>query len=333
MAVARRYTARVMTSSAPVIPAADDPDLSVVLPVYFNEANLESTFAGLLERVVRARPERRCEIVFVDDGSGDRSLEVLLKLRERHPGLVKVIALTRNFGQVSAIRAGLAHARGRFVVAMSADGQDPVELVDEMYRAHTEEGCEVVIGTRAARAESAYRVLTSRLFYWMMRKLSFPEMPPGGFDFASLSRRAVDLLLSIEEAHPFHQGQILWLGFKPKLIPYEQAERTGGSSRWTFGKKLTYLIDGVLSYSYLPLRWMSLVGIGFALLGFLYAAIIIAFRLAGGIPVVGWAPLMVVVLVVGGIQMLMVGVLGEYLWRTLAQSRKRPLYIIDRIFD
>jgi dolichol-phosphate mannosyltransferase len=313
---------------------ANLPDVSIVLPVYFNQENLPRTLATLKVEVIDLHPEMRFELVFVDDGSGDRSLDVLLDLQRRHPELLRVIKLTRNFGQVSAQWCGYSHARGRLIVSMSADGQDPARLVNDMLAAHSKEGYEVVICTREERDESTYRVATSRVFYWLMRKLSFPNMPQGGFDFVSMTRRALDVFLASREAHPFFQGQILWMGFTPKMIPYKREARLGGKSRWTFRKKLTYLIDGVLSYSYAPLRMMSLIGLFFACCGFLYALVIAIFRITGVLPRLGLInPLMVVVLVMGGTQMLMLGIIGEYIWRTLAQSRNRPLYIVDRVYE
>jgi len=310
------------------------PDVSIVLPVYFNQENLPRTVASLKSEVVDAHPGKRFELVFVDDGSGDKSLDVLLDLQRRHPELLRVIKLTRNFGQVSAQWCGYSHARGKIVVSMSADGQDPARLVNDMLDAHWKEGYEIVICTRQERDESAYRVATSRVFYWLMRKLSFSNMPEGGFDFVSMSRRALDVFLANREAHPFFQGQVLWMGFTPKMIPYRREARVGGKSRWTFAKKLTYLIDGVLSYSYTPLRMMSLIGLFFALCGFIYAVVIAIFRLTGTLPRLGLLnPLMVVVLVMGGTQMLMLGIIGEYIWRTLAQSRNRPLYVVDRVYE
>lgn len=310
------------------------PAVSIVLPVYFNQENLARTVATLKADVIDSHPEMRFELVFVDDGSGDKSLDVLLDLQRKHPDLLRVIKLTRNFGQVSAQWCGFSHARGGLIVSMSADGQDPARLVNDMLAAHLKEGYEVVICTREERDESTYRVVTSRVFYWLMRKLSFPNMPQGGFDFSSMTRRALDVFLANREAHPFLQGQILWMGFTPKMIPYRREARQGGRSRWTFSKKLTYLIDGMLSYSYAPLRMMSLIGLFFACCGFLYAVVIATFRITGALPQLGLInPLMVVVLVMGGTQMLMLGVIGEYIWRTLAQARDRPLYIVDRVYE
>jgi glycosyltransferase involved in cell wall biosynthesis len=309
------------------------PDYSIVIPVYYNEGSLAPTLQDIQSQVIARNPGRSCEVIFVDDGSGDGSLAELLGLQQSYPELVRVVKLTRNFGQVSALLAGFAQARGRCVVFLSADGQDPAHLIDDMLRAHFEEGYEIVACAREGRDESLYRVLTSKMFYWLMRKLTFPEMPLGGFDFVLMGRRALQVMLANPEAHPFLQGQILWTGFSTKFIRYRRRQREVGVSRWGFGKKVTYLIDGVMSYSFVPIRLISLVGIIVACLGFLYALSIFIIKLVWDLPVQGWAPIMIVILVMGGMQMVMLGVIGEYIWRSLAQSRRRPAYVVDRIYD
>jgi dolichol-phosphate mannosyltransferase len=309
------------------------PDYSCVLPVYFNEGALTNTFNQLKERVIAANPEYTAEIIFVDDGSGDGSYRELVELRKNNPGLVKVVKLTRNFGQVSALMAGFAQAKGRCVVALSADGQDPVDLINEMIKGHFDERYELVICHREDRDETYARKLTSEIFYSLVRRLSFSNMPVGGFDYFLMGRRALNVLLRNAEAHPFLQGQILWTGFPVKYLSYRRQAREIGESRWTLGKKITYLIDGVMSYSSMPIRFMSIAGVAIATTGFLYALYVIATRLIFGSVIQGWAALMVVSLVLGGIQLLMLGVIGEYMWRTLAQSRSRDAYVIEEVLD
>lgn len=304
-------------------------DYSIVIPVYFNEGRLENTLNEIKTQVIEKQPGREAEILFVDDGSGDGSLRELLDLQSRNANLVKVIKLTRNFGQVSAIRAGMTYARGQCVVVMSADGQDPATLINDMLTAHFKEHFEVVVCARSGREESAYRIWTSRLFYALMRKLSFPGMPLGGFDFMLLGRRAVDMLTRNRESHPFLQGQVLWMGFRTKVFEYERHARRSGVSRWTFGRKLTYLLDGLLSYSFLPIRLVSVMGLAIALMGFAYALVVLLLKLLCGNPVKGWTPLMIVMLVLGGFQMLTLGIFGEYMWRILAQVQNREPYIVD----
>jgi dolichol-phosphate mannosyltransferase len=308
-------------------------DYSIIVPVYYNEGALTETMASLKRDVIARHPMLRPEVIFIDDGSGDGSFQELLRLHAADPEIVKVVKLTRNFGQVNAITAGYSQARGECVIVMSADGQDPASLINQMLDAHLGEGYEIVICTRQGRDESHYRILTSKLFYNVMRKLTFPNMPAGGFDFVLLSRKVLTVLLRNQDAHLFFQGQILWTGFKTKFIEYQRRNRKIGTSRWTFGKKLTYLIDGVMSYSFFPIRVISLMGIGVALLGFLYAIVIVVIKLGWGLPVQGWAPLMIAILLMGGFQMIMLGIVGEYLWRTLAQVRNRDPFIIEAIYD
>lgn len=312
--------------------APPSPDYSIVIPVYYNEGSLVTTMENLKSRVIDRNADLACEVIFIDDGSGDGSLAELLRVRETYPDLVKVIKLTRNFGQVSAMTAGFTKARGRCVIAISADGQDPPELINQMID-EFQAGHEVVVATREDREESRFRIWTSRLFYELMRKLSFRNMPPGGFDFFLLGRRPLDAILRNQEAHPFLQGQILWTGYPVKFLSYTRLRRQVGKSRWSFGKKLTYLLDGVMSYSFVPIRLMSAAGGVVALSGFLYAAVIFVDRLIWGNPVQGWAPLMIVLLIVSGLQLLMLGIIGEYLWRTLAQARRREPYLIDAIYE
>jgi len=163
--------------------------------------------------------------------------------------------------------------------------------------------------------------------------LTFPNMPEGGFDFVLMGEKALKIFLQNIDTAPFFQGQILWMGLTTKYIEYQRNKRTAGISRWTFAKKITYLIDGVLAYSFAPVRFISLLGILLSLLGFFYAVIVFFNKILLGNPVRGWTPLMIVVLVLGGFQMLMLGILGEYQWRVLAQVRNRAMYVIEAVYD
>jgi dolichol-phosphate mannosyltransferase len=272
-------------------------------------------------------------VIFVDDGSGDNSLAELLELRDRAPGVVRIVKLTRNFGQPYARLAGYAHCRGRCAIHLTADLQDPPELINDMLDAHFNERYEIVIAERIGRDESLYRRITSRLSYHLIRKLCFPSMPVGGFDFHLISDKVRRLILESNEANPFFQGQVLWTGYRFKSLPYTRRRREIGRSRWTLGKKLKLLIDSVLSYSYFPLRLMSALGVATSLIGFLVAAFLLVRRLLGIYDVQGWAALMVVTLILAGGQMLMLGVIGEYLWRTLDQVKGRRPYIVEEVYN
>lgn len=309
-----------------------DIDCSIIVPVYYNEGSLVKTFDLLDKEVIKKNKEMNFEIIFIDDDSGDNSLSVLLELKNAHQ-IVKVIKLSRNFGQGAAILAGYTYARGKTLVTIAADLQEPPELINQMLDGYFKENHHIVICTREAREESFFRRKTSRIFYGIIRRISFPDMPKGGFDFFLISARVKDLIVRSNEKNPFLQGQVLWSGFKAKFIPYKRKERETGKSRWALAKKIKYLIDGMLAYSYLPLRLMSVLGIIISALGFLYTIVIFFSKILGGIPIKGWAPTMIVILVLSGFQMLMLGIIGEYLWRTLDQVRNRDNFIVEEIYD
>lgn len=307
-------------------------DFSIIIPVYFNEGVIPVTMEALHREVLEKNRELSCEIIFIDDGSEDGSFDQLLKLRDQYSATLKVVKLTRNFGQVNAIMAGLSLASGKCTVIMSADNQDPAELVNTMLDSFFNDHIDIVICSRKGRDESIMRRWTSNIFYSLMQKISFSNMPAGGFDYVLLSRRAFKVILRNQEANPFFQGQILWTGFKTKFIEYHRRKREIGTSKWTFGKKLTYLIDGIMGYSFVPIRLMSIIGVLVAFIGFIYAATVFFIKLIWGLPVEGFAPLMIVILIIGGVQIIMLGIIGEYLWRVLAQARNRDPYIIESVY-
>jgi glycosyltransferase involved in cell wall biosynthesis len=311
----------------------DKMDYSIVIPVYFNEGCLKPLMQSLATTVIQRNPNYRGEIIFVDDGSGDGSLEELRQIQEDSPAPVTIIKLTRNFGQASALLAGYSHAKGNCIITMSADGQEPPAMINEMLQAFFEEDYEVVICARSGRDESLYRKITSRFFYYLMQRMTFPDMPKGGFDFWLLSQRALKVLVRNADTAPFFPGLVLWMGFKAKVMSYHRRERLAGTSRFTLAKKFTALLAGVLAYSFTPIRIMSLAGCTLALLGFAYAGLILIDGLLLGNPVKGWSPLMIMILVIGGFQMIMLGIIGEYLWRTLAQVQRRDMYVIDAVYE
>ncbi|OFY18592.1 MAG: hypothetical protein A2W98_05000 [Bacteroidetes bacterium GWF2_33_38] len=305
-------------------------DISVIIPVYFNDSSIEKTINAIKEQVIGRNKNRTFEIICIDDGSEDTSFEVLERLYSENRELLKIIKFSRNFGQVQAMLAGYKMAKGQCVINISADLQDPPMLMNEMIYAFFNENVEIIIGTRLDRKESLYRKKTSHFFYKLIQKLSFPNMPVGGFDYALLGRKVVDVILSNKDSSPFWQGQILWTGFPVKFIPYIRSERESGKSRWTFSKKVKYLIDGVLSYSYFPLRAISILGAILFFIGIIYALIIVATYFFGEVPFNGWAPIMIIMLVLFGVVLLMLGVIGEYLWRVLEQVRGRLGYVIEK---
>ncbi len=301
--------------------------LSFVIPVFRNEGSITPTYDKLLH--LNNQLGFAYEFIFVDDGSDDQSLNELLALHQKDSN-VKVLTFSRNFGQVAAVVAGLQQVTGDAVINMSADLQEPIELIADMI-AKWKAGNEIVIGHRIDRDDSFIANKASAFFYALMKYVN-PKMPKGGFDFVLLDKKAVAVLNLIDERNRFFQGDILWMGFNVAFIPYNRLKRTIGKSQWTLSKKLKYFIDGLLNTSYIPIRLMSLLGIIISFLGFIYAIIIAYNRLINNTPFDGWAPIMILILIIGGLIMLMLGIIGEYVWRTYDETRKRPLYIIKEKF-
>jgi glycosyltransferase involved in cell wall biosynthesis len=299
--------------------------ISVVVAVYHNEGSITKTHAAIQKVFHDALPRHEYELIFVDDGSTDGSLKEILDLREADAH-VKAITFTRNFGQMAAMLAGFKQASGDAVINISADLQDPIDLIPEMVE-KWEGGSELVVCFRAERSDSVLARLLSRVAYALLR-LSLPQIPKGGFDFVLMDRVVMDGFNAIDVRHRFFQGDLLWAGYRTSFIPYERQKRTIGRSQYSLGKKLKNFVDAILDASYLPIRFISVLGFITAGLGFLYAVTVVISWLAGDTPFTGWAPLMITILVVGGLIMMMLGVIGEYVWRINEEVRKRPNYVV-----
>lgn len=306
--------------------------ISIVVPVYHNAASLPELLGRFRELAV-SNPGDHFEFVFVDDGSRDHSFAVLQTLQQSDER-VRIIKLSRNFGSNAALLAGLDQARGEVIAAIAADLQDPPELIHDML-AHWRQGRRVVLAARQSRGDPLPTRLLASAFYFLFRRFALPNMPRLGFDFFLIDRQVCDLIKGIRESNAYLMGMILWLGFEPAILYYhrQQREERFGKSMWSLTKKLKYFIDAFVAFSYVPVRAASLLGIGLSVLGLLYAFALLILRLVGGIPVVGWLSLMAVLLVVSGVQLLMTGILGEYLWRNLDETRRRPRFVIDRTIE
>lgn len=315
-----------------VHPVKPSPGLSIVLPVYQNGLNLPDTFQALNAVLDSLPADLVAEFVFVNDGSTDNSLAELMKIQSQSRRSVTVVDLMRNFGQVAALFAGYHTARGQAVVTISADLQDPPELILEMVK-HWQQGEKLVLAVRADREDSRFRKWTSWVFYAAMRKFAIATVPIGGFDYFLMDRHLLDMMLSINERNVFLQGQVLWPGTRPFEIPYVRRPRLKGKSQWKLSRKIGYFLDGFTAYTAFPLRLAAWAGAGFCVLACLISAVLVLQRLFYGTEIVGWTSLMIVILLMGGIQMLTVGILGEYLWRTLEQTRTRPMYLVKRIIS
>lgn len=303
--------------------------VSIVIPVFQNELNIAPTYKALKSELEKTNLFE-FEIVFINDGSTDNSWHELQKVYNADPEHITLINLLRNFGQVPALLAGFANASGDCVIAMSADLQDPPAVILEMIE-EWNHGHKLVVATRESRRDGFVNKLTSQVFYRMMRRFAIPNMPVGGYDFFLIDRDLVELLLQMDERNPFLQGQILWMGYPPKLIHYERRKRELGKSQWSLSRKIKYFIDGFVAYSFFPIRLVSVVGILVFFLGIILSVMIAIETILYGTKSVGWSSLMVALLMLNGLQMMMIGVMGEYLWRNFDETRKRPLYLIENI--
>ncbi len=301
--------------------------LDIIIPVFNEEPNIPI----LLERLRDLQKQIasvEIEVLFVDDHSMDNSPTLLKDTCIQNEGY-HYLRLSRNSGSHIATLAGLEHARGNCAVFLAADLQDPPELIPQMLELWRQ-GSHVVWALREHREGISWsEKFFSNAFYRLLNRFGQVRMPPRGSDFALLDRTVIDALLQSASTSPSLGGEIARLGFRQAQIPYTKAKRQFGGSKWSFGRKLSAFADAFVLFSYIPLRVMSYLGMVCSLLGFLYALVVIFLRLFAGTPIEGWASLMVVVLLLGGIQMIMLGVLGEYLWRTLEETRRRPLYFIE----
>lgn len=303
---------------------------SIVVPIYFNEPNIPHTIPRL-QRLEQVIPNCDFEYVFVDDGSKDKSLQLLIEAREKDQR-IKVIKLSKNFGSMSAIQAGLKYATGDCVGIIAADLQDPPELFGKMLE-YWKSGKKVVLGTRSDREESISQKIFSNTYYYLLRKFALKGYPEGGFDFLLVDRQVVNEILEIREKNTNIMSLIYWLGHEREYIPYVRQERKLGKSRWTLSKKIKLFIDSFVSFSYTPIRFMSLIGVLTAVLSFIYGVFVVVSTLFGIIELQGWTTIISLITFLLGIIMIMLGIIGEYLWRILDESRDRPSYVVDETFE
>lgn len=298
--------------------------LSIIIPLYNNEKNIRTTYSKLREDVFPYIPDY--ELILVDDGSKDKSYQEALGLRQ-HNKKVKVIRLLRNFGQHIAITAGLSHINGNCAVIISADLQDPPDIILEMYNQYIS-GHKVVIAARGKREDKSF---FSSVFFWTMNKIALKNMPLGGFDCFLIDKSIAHLIAKTREKNS-SMSQVLWYTDHPKIIYYTRQAREIGNSSYTLKKKLKLFFDSILAFSYFPIRLISFIGMVDCILSLFYAVYIILHKVISGASS-GWSSIMVAIFFTSGVQMLMLGVIGEYLWRSFDETRNRPLYVIDEIHD
>ena len=301
--------------------------ISIIIPVYYNADTLMLLYEDMKEKILGRLKDY--EIVMVDDGSGDESWEVMNRIRDLDEN-VRLVRLSRNFGEHAAILAGLTNCTGDCAVTKQADLQEDSELILRMYD-KWKEGNKVVLAVRQERDEPAVKKFFANLYYSIVRKTIDSKMPKGGFDCYLLDRQAIEVLLRLDEKNSSLSLQVLWIGFKSGNVYFHRKDREVGKSRWTFSKKFKLVVDSMMSFSYFPIKFMSGVGFVMACLAFIWIIEVLIEFFAVGTPVRGWSTLMCLVLFSAGMILLMLGVLGEYLWRTLDATRNRPVFIVDDV--
>ncbi|MBO5342323.1 MAG: glycosyltransferase family 2 protein [Lachnospiraceae bacterium] len=301
--------------------------ISIVVPVYYNEDTLMDLYKDMQEKILDQLGDY--ELVFVDDGSGDDSWKILNDIKDMDSN-VKLVKLSRNFGEHAALLAGLSVCSGDCAVTKQADLQEDSELILEMYE-KWKLGNKVVLAIRRSRDENALKVFFANMYYAIVRKFVNKNMPAGGCDCYLIDRQVIKVLEALDEKNSSLTLQVLWAGFKTELVYFDRRDREKGVSRWTFAKKIKLVLDSVMSFSYAPIRMMTFVGILFDILALVLFICVFVEYFTVGTPIQGWSSLMCVTLCSSGLVLTMMGVLGEYLWRTLDATRNRPPFIIDEI--
>ena len=303
--------------------------ISIIIPVYYNSDTLMLLYEDMKAKILGKLGDY--EIVMVDDGSGDDSWSVMNAIRELDEN-VKCVRLSRNFGEHAALLAGLSVCTGDCAVTKQADLQEDSELILQLYD-KWKEGNKVVLAVRGERDEPAIKKFFANLYYSIVRKTIDDKMPKGGFDCYLLDRQAIEVLLKLDEKNSSLSLQVLWIGFKSDKVYFHRKDREVGKSRWTFSKKFKLVVDSMMSFSYFPIKFMSGLGVVMAILAFIWILEVLIEYCAIGTPVKGWSTLMCLVLFSSGMILLMLGVLGEYVWRTLDATRNRPVFIVDTIVE
>lgn len=306
---------------------AKKPLVSVVCPCYNEEPMLPLYYAAMNERVFARLTDYDFELIFVNDGSKDRTLPMLRELAKADER-VKYISFSRNFGKEAAMYAGLRHAKGDFVCVMDADLQDPPELIEQMLARLNDEDRDCVATRRVTRkGEPKIRSAFARAFYRVINRISDTEFVDGARDFRMMRRCVVDAVLSLGEYHRFSKGIFMWVGFDTVWLEYENVERAAGETKWSFWKLMRYAIEGIISFSVAPLQLATAVGSVVSAVALVYMVIRVVIAMIWGNPVAGYPSLLSIILFLGGFILLALGIIGEYVARTYMQVKQRPIYI------
>ena len=303
--------------------------ISIVVPVYYNADTLELLYEDMKEKILDKLGDY--EIVFVDDGSGDNSWEVMNLIRERDER-IRCVKLSKNYGEHAALLAGLSACTGDCAVTKQADLQEDSAIILEMYESW-KRGNKVVLAVRKERKENKLKVFFANLYYALVRRMVNKNMPAGGCDCYLVDRKVIEVLERLDEKNSSLTLQVMWVGFQTDMIYFVRQDREIGKSRWTLSKKVKLAADSIFSFTYLPLRFMMGMGIVFDIAALILFISVLIEKFTVGTPIQGWASIMCVLLFGFGMLMLMLGIIGEYIWRVLDAARNRPTYIIDEVRD
>lgn len=317
------------TSQKRWMPRTTAAEISIVVPLYNESANVRALFARLMP-VLRGLGTT-FEVVVVNDGSTDDTLALLLD-ESRHDSALRIVDLSRNFGKDAALSAGLAHASGKAVIPIDGDLQHPPEIIPELV-AKWREGYDMVYAVRRSRDDQSLAGrFFARAFYWLFKKCSEVTLPDGAGDLRLLDRRIVDILNAMPERNRFMKGMFAWVGFKQASVPYDVEVRSAGTSKWGFFNLISFAFSGLFGFSKLPLRVWGFIGAGISALAFAYIAVRLVRTAIWGIDVPGYESMIVTILFLGGIQLLSLGVIGEYLGRVFDEVKGRPLYVVREAY-
>lgn len=306
--------------------------LSIIVPCYNEEESVPLFYQEAMKQEAFFHGKAvELEFIFVDDGSKDRTVEEVKKLREKDER-IHLVSFSRNFGKEAAIIAGLEKAKGDFTVLMDADLQDPPAILPEMYE-YIEQGYDSVATRRVDRkGEPPIRSFFARRFYSLMRKISKTEIVDGARDYRLMTRQVTDAILSLKEYNRFSKGIFGWVGYKTKWLEYENVQRAAGETKWNFWKLFLYSLDGIMAFSTVPLSMASFFGILFCLLAFIFMIFIFCRALIYGDPVAGWPSMVCIITFIGGVQLLCLGIMGQYMSKLYMEVKDRPKYLVKDEF-
>jgi len=307
-----------------------NPTISIVCPCY-NEEEVIEIFLEHVEPILK-KVNKSYEIIFINDGSTDKTLEVLLNAKNKHEN-IRIINLSRNFGKEAALSAGLDHVNGELAIPIDVDLQDPPELIISFIQ-KWEEGYDVVLAKRIDRStDSISKKLSAKYFYKIHNKISDISIPDNVGDYRLMNRKVVEALKNLPENQRFMKGLFAWVGYKTTIVEYKREARVAGHSSFSGWKLWNFALDGIASFSTAPLRIWLYIGMLISLIAFLYGSVIIVKTLVFGIDLPGYASLLTTILFLGGIQLISIGILGEYIGRIYKEAKRRPIYIIDTIYE